>query len=208
MKDGYIKNKRMIEKALSIYSIFFWIFNCVFFEISFNLLLKILMASQTDWFVEMIASGLKGDADYEIKTKIILTLIIVIIAIIIIFCVVLMILFRKTQIKNMLTQLGVLSVVGYDKYQLNKFCYRESLADIVIAYPVSVIISVMGLHLIKLNYNVSETLEFMNNTICIDCFAYIGCFFIVMITVILHTKYFVGASLKKGIRYMLGKGIV
>ena len=118
------------------------------------------------------------------------------------------ILFRNIQMKNMLTQMGVLTTIGYNKKQICKFCMQDVLSDIIITFPISIIISTIVWSIIGNTKIVSTLQQLMNNHIMTDVCAYILCGTIIILVVMFHTFWFVKSSLEKGIRYMLGKGIV
>lgn len=208
MIKSYIKNKRKIDRAISMFSLIFWVINFVFTEISINMLIKIVTASKDSWFTTSLQSEVENDPLLSNKTEVIVITIIVIMIAIMALAITTVVLFRNIQMKNMLTQLGVMTTLGYDKMQLYKFCMQDVLSDIIIAFPISIILSTFAWNIVSKTKVVSALQQLMNNHILTDVCAYVFCGVTIILVVMIHTYWFVNKSLKSGIRYMLGKGIV
>lgn len=208
MTGSYIKNKKKIDKSMSVYSFIFWIINFIFAQISINMLLKIITASREKWFNEAVQAEIQDDPFFASRTEMIVGTVIVVMVAVIVFSMVTVILFRNMQLRNMLTQMGVLTTIGYNKRQIYRFCMMEPMADIVVAFPVSVVVSYLIWLAIGKTKVVSKLMVLMNNHITMDIISYVLCGMLMIVVIMLHTRHYVEVNLKKGIRYMLGKGIV
>lgn len=205
---NYIKNHRRLDKSISRFSLIFWIINLVFIQIAMSMLLKIITASKESWFDETIQRELRNDPMFADRTELIIKTIEVIMLVIVVFSIVTVVLFRNIQLRNMLTQMGVLTAVGYNKWQIFKFCMMEPIADIVVTFPLSVIISIFIWQQMGKFKAVSTLQVFMNDSAMTGIVAFVVCAALMVMVTMIHTKYFVEVNTKKGIRYMLGKGIV
>lgn len=208
MSNSYIKNKRKMDKSISRYSLLFWIINFIFVQISINILLKIITANRQKWLAEAVYVEMERDPLFEARKEMIVGTVVVIMVAVMIFSMVTLILFRNIQLRNMMIQMGVLTTLGYDKKNIYKFCMQEPFFDMIAALPISIVISAILWFFIGRMEVVRKLMELMNDNIALDVLSYILCSLIMLATVMLHMGYFINKSLKKGIRYMLGKGIV
>ncbi len=204
----YIKNKKKMDKSVCLYSVFFWIINFIFMQLSIKMLLKIIVTSKEKWFIDFIQSQLEEDPFFEERTKIIMWTVIAIMLAVMVFSTVTVVIFRNVQLKNELTQMGVLTVIGYNKKLIYKYCMQEPAADLYTTFPISMVCSILIWIFIEKAMDSSVIGIFMNNNIIVDIGSYVLCGVMVLIILMIHTKYFVDSNLKKGIKYMLGKGIV
>lgn len=179
----------------------------VFAEMSINMLLKIVTAERTDWFDNMKKAELTQDAFFIQRTELIMETIIVVMIVIIIFSTVTIVLVRNIQLRHLLCEIGIFRVLGYNRSRLLDVCMIEPVTDIMIAFPISILLSTFIWGRISKTDMVSFMLEMINNTIWIDISSYVVCAGIMILVTIIHTKIFLERSLKKGIRYMLGQGV-
>lgn len=206
--NSYIYNKRKQEKVMSICSILFWILNFVFLQLSVNMFIKIIYSGNSNWFEEAAQKEALNDEFFLNRTKLIMDTVIIILAAVVLFSIVTVILFRKIQLKNMLTQMGVYTVIGYSRKKILGITLLDVVADIIIAFPVSVVLSVIVWMKLSKEEMISALLTVMGNKWWMDIISYIICVAIVMMVIIIYSIIFIYKSTKKGISYMLGKGIV
>lgn len=206
--NSYIKNKRKTQKLVSTLNIIFWILNFVFAELSVNMLMIILNAEKTSWFDTMKKQSITMDMFFIQKTEFIMETTLAVMIVIVAFTVMAIVLMRSIQLKNILNQIAMYRVVGYDKKKLMDFCMMDAMADIMIAFPISVLISVIAWKYLSQIKMVSYMVQMTNESVWIDVAAYVSCVGILVLATVIHTKVFLEQSLKKGIRYMLGKGVV
>ncbi len=206
--DSYIKNKRKQEKVVSILSIVFWILNFIFVELSVNMLLKIVTAGNSDWFAEAAKREVTNDPFIMNRSEMIINTILVVLLVIVSFSVVTIVLIRKMQLKNMLTQMAIYIISGYDKRKVFEICMLEPISDMLVAFPVSVVFSIGIWSGISKTEMIATLLKIMNNSVWLDLSAYVMCAGFMILVTAVHTLFFIKISVKKGIRYMLGKGVV
>ena len=120
--ENYIKNKRREEKLVSIFSIVFWVINFIFVEISVSMLLMIITANKSSWFDRAAKFELTNDPFFINRTDTIIGMIVFVMVIVIMFAVFTVVLYRQVQLKNMLTQMAMFRILGYDKGQIMKIC--------------------------------------------------------------------------------------
>ena len=206
--ENYIKNKRREEKLVSIFSILFWVINFIFVEISVSMLLMIITANKSSWFDRAAKFELTNDPFFINRTDTIIGMIVFVMVIVIMFAVFTVVLYRQVQLKNMLTQMAMFRILGYDKGQIMKICLLHPVADMAISFPISIVCSTIIWTILSKNENVELLLKLMNVNVWIEIVAFILCAIFVVLIIIIHTKIFIERSLKKGIRYMLGQGVV
>ena len=203
-----IRNKFKTEKLTSILNILFWLLNFIFVEISVNMFLKIISAGKSEWFYEAAEIEMQYDALFLSKSEMIINTIVVIVVMIVFFAIVTIVLFRNFQLKNMLAQMGIYRVLGYDKKGIFKLCMIEPMIDMCIAFPISIILSISIWKILYMNRTVYLMMQLVNDNIWMDILAYILCAGIMILVNIVHTKIYMEKCLKKGIRYMLAEGEV
>lgn len=204
----YIISKRKVGKLVSILNLIFWIINFVFVELSVNMLIKIINAGNSVWFDKVAKQELTNDPFFINRADTIMEMVIFVLVIVILFSVVTIVLFRNIQLKNMLSQMGMYRVLGYSKQKLFGVCMLEPIADMIIAFPVSIVLSIIIWGSLSNVEVITFLLKLMNNTMSMDIVAFCVCAVFVIVITAIHTKIFMERSLKKGIRYMLGKGVV
>ncbi len=207
VKD-YIVNKRNQERLTSCLSVLFWIINFTFVQICINMFLKIISAGKSDWLNRGLKMELTNDPFIILRTEFIMRMLIMILIIIIVFSVASIVFFRNVQLKNFLSQIGMYRVLGYNRRKLLDICMLEPLADMIIAFPVSMILSVVLWNMLSKIEMVSFMMAMMDDSIWLDVSAFIMCGGVMVLVTIVHTKIFMERSLKKGIPYMLGQGVV
>lgn len=207
MKE-YIFNKRKQEKAISICSIFFWIINFVFLQLSVNMFMKIFYSANSDWFEVAAQKEALNDEFFLNRTELIMNTIVIILVAVVAFSMITVILLRKLQLKNMLTQMGVYVVVGYSRKKIVGIAMVDVIADMIIAFPISIILSSVVWAVLAKNEMIAALLEVMGNKWWMDIVTYILCVVIMLIVMLIYSVIFVKNSTQKGVSYMLGKGIV
>ncbi len=206
--NSYIKNKRKTEKVVSILSICFWIINFVFLEISLNMFLKIISAGTSSWFDSAAKQEVSNDPFFIQRTDLIMTSMIVVLLVIIAFSAVTVVLIRNMQLKNMYTQMGVYVVVGYSKKRIYNICIMEPFADIIIAFPVSILLSAIVWKQLSKVDTIHSLLLLIGDSGWWDVLAYVIAALFIILVVLVHARIFINKSIKNGIRFMLGKGVV
>ncbi len=205
--NSYIRNKRKIEKLNSLLNLCFWIVNFVFIEISMNMFLKLILAGKSNWFEEAANGEVSNDPFFLERTDFVMSSMLVVMILVIIFSVSTVILIRNIQLKNMYTQIGVYVVVGYSKRDIFTLCILEPLSDMLIAFPVSILVSYFVWKGLLTEDTVESIVKMLNSNIIWDIVTYIVTMICVVAIVLGHTWMFICKSSKKGIRYMLGKGV-
>ncbi|MBP3339932.1 MAG: FtsX-like permease family protein [Lachnospiraceae bacterium] len=202
----YIINKKR-EITISVLSLLFWIINLIFAEMSINMLLKVLTAKRTDWFDNMKKVQITEDAFLIKQTELVMETIIIVMFVIFFFSSLTIILVRNLQLKHNLSEIGMFRVLGYNKNRLLGICMIDVITDMVIALPVSVVLSTVIWNKLSKDEMLSFMLTMINDTIWMDILSYVLCAITMMLVAIIHTKFFLERSLKKGVRYMLGEGV-
>lgn len=205
---NYLYNKRKQERAMSIFSLIFWVLNFVFLQLSVNMMFKVIYSGNTDWFEVAANKEALNDEFFLNRTELIMNTVIVILVAVVVFSVMTVILFRNVQLKNMLTQMGVYTVIGYSKKKIVKIAMLDVVVDMLIAFPISLIISAVAWKKIAGYEMISALLEVMGNSWWMDACVYVVCVILMLAAVYIYSMVFVNKSLKKGVSYMLGKGIV
>lgn len=205
---NYIKNKRKIERLVSCLSIGFWIVNFTFSEICINMFLKIISVGKSKWFDQSLKIELTRDPFILNKTDLLMNMLIAVLSVIVVFSILSIVLFRNIQLKNSMSEIGIFRVLGYDKRQMLDICMIEAVADMAVAFPVSMIASILLWNALSKIDMISFMMQMMDNNIWLDIASYIMCAGVMVLAAVIHTKIFMERSLKKGIRYMLGKGVV
>lgn len=206
--NSYIKNKRNVEKVVSVLSICFWTLNFVFAELSINMFMKIISAKTSTWLDDAAKKEMTNDPFFISRTEMIMDSLGFVLAVIITFSSVTIILIRKMQLKNMLNQMGMYIVLGYNRRRVFDICMIEPIADMAIAFPVSLVISIVVWNRLSKLEMISSMLKLMDNSVSLDIANYIMCAGVMFLVTAIHTRLFIDRSMKKGIRYMLGKGVV
>ena len=202
----YIINKKR-EITISVLSLLFWIINLIFAEMSINMLLKVLTAKRTDWFDNMKKVQITEDAFLIKQTELVMETIIIVMFVIFFFSSLTIILVRNLQLKHNLSEIGMFRVLGYNKNMLLGICMIDVIIDVIIALPVSVVLSTTIWNSMSKDERLSFMLTMINDTIWMDVLSYILCAITMMLVTIIHTKFFLERSLKKGVQYMLGEGV-
>lgn len=202
-----MKNKRKLNKAISILNIVFWCVNLVFLETSVNMLIKIISVGKSKWFDMAAKQEMTQNPLFLYRTDTIMCLIEFIMVVVVFFSCFTVFIFRKFQLRNSLCNLAIYRVLGYDKKTLIRISMQELLADMIVAFPVSVIFSLFIWSMMAKQENISFLLALMNNSIFLDILSFIICATFMVLVTYIHTKIFMERSLKKGIRYMLGQGV-
>lgn len=203
----YIINRFALEKNICILSVAFWIINFSMSEVCINMFMKIYAAGTSKWFDSALKNELSRDPFILNRTELLMKMMIAVLVMIIFFLVIGIVLFRNVQLKNKLEQMAIYRIVGYDKKCLLDICMIESIFDMIIAFPVSIICAIVIWIVLSKNEMISFMMAMMDNSFWLDVSSFIMCAgFMVLITII-HTKIFMERSLKKGIRYMLGQGV-
>lgn len=205
--NSYIKNKRKTEKLNCLLNLCFWIVNIAFIEISINLFLKLVFARKSNWFEEAANGEVSNDPFFLERTDFVMNSMLVVMILVIIFSVSTVILIRNIQLKNMYTELGVYVVVGYSKRDIFALCILEPLSDMLIAFPVSILVSYFARKGLLTEDTVESIVKMLNSNIIWDIVTYIVTMICVVAIVLGHTWMFICKSNRKGIRYMLGKGV-
>lgn len=204
----YIWCKKKMEKAISICGLLFWIVNLVFFQVSINMLVKILYSSKTDWFQIAAEKESLEDDFFLDRIEFIMNTITLILIAVVLFSMITLILFRKIQLKNMLTQMGVYRVAGYSKVKITGISVIDVLVDIVVAFLASIMLSNVTIKIVSSNELMSMIMEVTEFSVVTDLLIYTICMLLMLMVVIVYSYIFVCGSIKKGVSYMLGKGIV
>lgn len=205
---SYIKNKRRSEKLISMLSLLFWIINFVFLEVSVNMFSKIISAGKSSWFYKAARQEMSTDPLFADRIDTVMDTLVIVLVIVIIFSVGTIILFSKIQLKNMLTQMGMYFVLGYNKRRVFDICMTDITVDMAAAFPVSLIISTLSWNRIMEMKMIGRLLQLMDNNIWLDGANYIMCAGVMFLVAVVYTKIFIEISTRKGISYMLGKGVV
>lgn len=205
--DGYIKNRLKIEKVNVICNLLFWILNLVFLQLAINMLTKIIYSGRSKWLINALKEEMKNDAFIVNQTESIIISMTVILFVVVAFSLATLVLYRNIQLRNMLVQFGVYTTVGYSKKKIVHIGIREAIFNIVVAIPVSLLFTDMAWRLLSKNELIKTLLLLMENKWWMDMLSYIISLCLMTVTLFIHTGWYVHKSNKKGIRYMLGKGI-
>ncbi len=205
---SYIKNKFVLEKISVILGVIFWIVNFTFVQMCVNMFAKIISAGTSSWFDEALKREVTSDPFIINKTELLMHMLIAILVAIIVFSIASIILFRNIQLKNMLSQFGIYRVLGYNKRELLVIGMIEPELNMLIALPISLFLSVIVWEALKNVEMMNVLLHLMDSDLWLDVLSYILCAVIMSLVTIIHTKIFIDKVEKKGISYMLGKGVV
>ncbi len=205
---SYIINKWKIEKYTRILTVIFWIINFMFLGVSANMLVKIILAGTSRWFDEAAIRAVSNDPFFIQRSELILISMVIVLIVVICFSAISVVLFRSTQLKNMYTQIGVYIVIGYDRKLLFKICMTETITDMIIAFPVSIVFSLLIWNKLSENDTIKSLLLLLESNWWIDIAAYMVAIIFMQVVVVMHTRIFIKQSIRKGIRYMLGNGVV
>lgn len=203
---NYITNKRKCEPTTTILSICFWIVNFTFAQICTNMFVKVISAGNSDWLDEGLKRQLTSDPFIINKTEMVMNMLMALLMIIMVFVTFSIIFYRNIQLKNVLSQIGIYRVLGYNRKQILDICMFETFSDMLIALPLSFVVSVILWNCLAKVKIISFMMAMMYNSIWLDISAFIMSIGIMVLIAVVHTKFFVEKSLKKGVRYMLGLG--
>ncbi len=206
--NTYIKNKIKIKKKVNVLSILFWIVNLIFLQISANLLLKIICFGKSEQFNKAAMLEKLNDPFFIERADFILSSMMVTLFAIICFSSATVILFRNMQLKNAYTQMGVYVVVGYGKIRLFIMYIVEPLLEMLIAFPISLVISMIVWKGLAKWDTINLLLNLIGSNEMLNIVAYVLSIMLMILVVLVHTWAFIRISIKKGIRFLLGKGIV
>lgn len=204
---SYINNKRKYERIAGILSICFWVLNFSFVQVCISMFTRIIMARKSDWLDEGLKRGIINDPFLINRTDLAIKMMMLVMGIIIIFAIVSIVLFRNIQLKNIMSQIAMYRVLGYSKRKIIHICMMEPVADIIIAYPISIILSTLIWKLLSKFELVYLLIVIMGDNIIFNMISHGLCATFMVLITIIHTKIFMERSLKKGIRYMLGQGV-
>ena len=205
---SYLKNKFVIEKKIFYLYLIFWVVDLVFIEVSVNVLTKILTARQDSNFDSFLKQQISNDPFFVQRTDMIVSSMKIIMFVIIIFAAVTLILIRNLQLRSMLTQMGIYTILGYNKRKIYGICIVEPLAQIIIAFPISIIISMVISVLLKRIELINSLLNILDYSNKTNFYTFVFSVLIMFLVLIIHNIVYVNKHMKKGIRYMLGKGTI
>lgn len=205
---SYISNKFKLEKKFILLYVLFWIVNFVFLQLSLTLLLKIISTRNNEEFSSEIKRQVSNDPFFIQRTDLIISSMRVILVVIIVFSCITLILIRNMQLKSLYTQLGVYMVVGYDDKKIYLNCLLEPLLEAVIAYPISVGLSIFLTDKLNQIELIKSLLLLFDRDSSFNVYPYIVSFAVLLMMLLIHNYIFVKKVKKKGIRYLLGKGVV
>ncbi|MBP3338854.1 MAG: FtsX-like permease family protein [Lachnospiraceae bacterium] len=180
----------------------------VFIEVSVNVLTKILTARQDSNFDSLLKQQISNDPFFVQRTDMIVSSMKIIMFVIIIFAAVTLILIRNLQLRSMLTQMGIYTILGYNKRKIYGICIVEPLAQIIIAFPISIIISMVISVLLKRIELINSLLNILDYSNKTNFYTFVFSVLIMFLVLIIHNIVYVNKHMKKGIRYMLGKGTI
>ena len=99
-------------------------------------------------------------------------------------------------------------VVGYDDKKIYLNCLLEPLLEAVIAYPISVGLSIFLTDKLNQIELIKSLLLLFDRNSSFNVYPYIVSFAVLLMMLSIHNYIFVKKVKKKGIRYLLGKGVV